>query len=99
MGSGKDHWRGKTVFLGFFPSVDTQAPAVSRFEPRETDRRAWGAQIVAPVFGEFQKGVGHLSTDTMPADVRGTDAAPTVALKTGQWIEAACVERLTENVQ
>ena len=83
MGSGKDHRRGKTVFLGFRPSVDTQAPAVSRFESGESDRRVGGTQIVAPTFGEFQKGIGHLGADAMPADVVISDTAVTVAQKTG----------------
>jgi hypothetical protein len=76
--SGEDHRRGNTAFLGFFPSVDTQAPPVSRFESRETGSREGGAQIVAPVFGKFQKGIGHLGTDTMPADVVGSYTAVTV---------------------
>lgn len=99
VGGGKDHRRGNVVFRSFFPSVDTQAPAVSRFKTREAGRWEWGAQVVAPGFGKFQENGGHLGTDTMPADVAGADAALTVAQKTGQWIEAACLKRFTEHVR
>jgi hypothetical protein len=83
VGSGKDHRRSNPVFLGFFPSVDAQAPSVARLESGETGRWDRGAQIVAPTFGEFQKGIGDLGADAMPANVAITDTAVTVAQKTG----------------
>jgi len=98
MGGGKDHRRGKAIFLGFFPSVDAQAPAVSRLESGETGRWDRGAQIVAPTLGKCQEGIGYLGADAMPANVVGSDTAVTVTLKTSQRMQAAGFQRFTENI-
>jgi hypothetical protein len=95
---GKDYWRRAAVFFGLLPSVDTQAPVVARLESGEPGRWLGRAQIVAPTSGEFQKVIGHLGADAMSPYVSGPDATVSVAHKTGQWMQAACLQRFIVNV-
>ena len=50
MGSFQDDWAGCTSLLHLKPARGTEAPAVTRFEARETILRHGSAEVVAKSF-------------------------------------------------
>jgi len=92
---GKNCGRRTDVFFGLLPSVDTQAPSVTRLEFRKTGGWNRGAQIVARMLVKCQESIGYLGADPMPANVVGPDTAVSVTQKTGHWLQAASLQCFT----
>jgi hypothetical protein len=80
------------------PAMDREAPAVTRHEARESERRQRCREVIARRAREFQELLCHHGAHRMAATVVGPGAAEPVAVETGHRVGATILQRLPEHV-
>ncbi len=98
MGGGEDDRGGESGGEGFLPAGDAEAPAISGFEAGEAVEGHGGAEIVALGLGEAQKFGGDLGADDVGAAILGAGLAAAIAKEAGDWIGAAGLQGLAEDI-
>lgn len=91
-------WR-YTGIEGLLPSRRAETPAIARSEARKPRRGMRRHQVVAPATAVFEELGGDPGTDHVGTEVLRPGAAATVAVEAGQWVFAARLQRLAEDVQ
>jgi len=95
---GKQHRRSHPRLQRIGPTGHAKAPAVPRLQSGEIILRHRRRKIVAlpPAIG--QELGGHLHADRMEAVIAGTGAAITVSVKPRHRLQAAGLERLSQDI-
>lgn len=75
-----------SLVMGLQKAPCTQAPAIPGFEPGKIEFGAWGAEVIADIFGIGQKFGRHDRADCMATLILGASITGPVPEETGQWI-------------
>ena len=90
--------RGTATVERRFPPRNADAPAVARFQSRETPLRHRRDQIVSIQDGEIEKFLGDFDADGMQTNVFRAGSAISVAIKSGHRIATTAAQIGPENV-
>lgn len=83
---GFEHDRSRhTGFERFFPTLDTDAPAVAGPQTGETPFGMWRDEVVTTADAECEKLCRHLCANEMQAEVISAGVTTAIAVKPRQW--------------
>jgi len=85
-------------FVGFLPKLDADAPLVAGFESREAEFRPGSDQVIADGSLVLEKLVVQQYADRMLSNIVRTRVAFSIAIKSGQRIGTASLQRGSQNV-
>ena len=81
------------------PCPCTNAPCITRFQPRETVLGRGRHQIIAATFGKFKKGLCNQTTHRMTAPIVLIGVAFSIPIPTGHRVTRTTVEGLAKDVR
>ena len=98
MGRFEHHVGGDAGVEGLLPALGAQTPSVAGRKPVEAEGGLRGAQVVAPLLAEGEEFGRDPCAHHVRAKVVGPGVAAAVAIKAGERIVPARLERSSDDV-